>query len=99
MGALATDRLSIAHRTTLDVTPDDVELALNDSAVVAGSLVGPPVFRLVSVAHASVILPTPADGADFLRLANPVRPSHDHLDTAIHNSICHGDVSVQRLCR
>jgi len=81
--AIAADPLTTAAGTALDITALNVELSLYHTAVVAGTVVGPPVVFLFPVADSRHFPSVHNTGLDRLCVAYLLGPAFDHRNAAI----------------
>src|SRR5581483_2746503 len=87
----AGNRLSAAGRAALDVATGNVQLALDDTAIVARLRLRTPILGLGSVAHARVRLALDVVCKLLLRRLYFFRPAFDHFLAAIdHEALFHG---------
>jgi hypothetical protein len=79
---VAIEPLAITPRTTLNVTPLNVELAFDDTAIMTWAAICAPIVGLVAVTYAGNVLCIDGAGQDLLSFANLRRPVLGHRDAA-----------------
>jgi hypothetical protein len=80
---VAVKPLAVTSGAALDITALNMELAFDDTAIMAGTPICAPIVRLVAVANARNLLAIDSTGQNPLGLANLLGPTFNHRYAAV----------------